>query len=245
MALVGVVVLSLLAGGVVNYLADAVPHSTTKAVCFLCGEVLPAAVYLRWWQPCPHCGRRRWRHGVVLALAVAAGAALWLWPPKWGFWAVWAVAMYALAIIVMDVEHRMIWFSVSGMGALLGLGLGVWRHGWLATLLGGAAGAGVMLALFFLGRAYDHWKARRAGEPPSEEPALGFGDVILMGGLGLLLGWPGVWAGLTFAIFLGGAFSLLFLLYGVLRWHRWRLDAYIPYGPFLVLGALLVIWMAK
>ncbi|HFC08467.1 MAG TPA: hypothetical protein ENJ54_01240 [Chloroflexi bacterium] len=245
MALAGVVLLSLLAGGMVNYLADVLPRNTARPVCFLCGEALPAAAYWRWWQPCLHCGRRRWRHGVVLALAVAAGAALWLSPPKWGFWAMWALVMYALIVIVMDVEHRLILHSVSGAGALLGLGLGVWRHGWLATLLGGAAGAGVMLALFFLGNAYALWKARRAGEPPPEEPALGFGDVTLMGGLGLLLGWPGVWAGLTFAVLLGGAFSLLFLLYGLLRWRRWRLDAYIPYGPFLMLGALWVIWMAK
>jgi leader peptidase (prepilin peptidase)/N-methyltransferase len=103
----------------------------------------------------------------------------------------------------------------------------------------------VMLVLFFAGNGYALWKAKRAGEPPPEEPALGFGDVTLMGGLGLLLGWPGVWAGLTLAVLLGGAFSLLFLLYGLVRWRRLRLDAYIPYGPFLVLGALGVIWLAK
>ncbi len=245
MALAGVVVLSLLAGAAVNYLADVLPHAARGPICLQCGERLSAADYFRWWQPCPHCGRRRWRHGVVLALMAAAGAGLWLSPPKWGFWAVWVVVVYALAVVVMDVEHRLILHSVSSAGALLGLALGAWRHGWAATLLGGVSGAGVMLALFFLGNGYALWKARRAGEPPPEEPALGFGDVTLMGGLGLLLGWPGVWAGLTFAVLLGGAFSVLFLLYGLLRWRRWRLDAYIPYGPFLVLGALAVIWLAK
>lgn len=246
MALAGVVLLSVLAGVVVNYAADVLPQgSGGKPVCMFCGQPLPWGAYFRWWQPCPHCGRRRWRHGVVLTLMAAAGAWLWLVPPKWGFWPVWGFTVYALAVIVMDVEHRLILHSVSGFGAVLGAALGVWRHGWLSTLWGGLFGAGVMLVLFFLGNGYVLWKAKRAGEPPPEEPALGFGDVTLMGALGLLLGWPGVAAGLTLSILLGGAFSVLFLLYGLVRWRRLVMDAYLPYGPFLVLGALLAILMAK
>ena len=242
--MVGIFLLSIIAGAVVNYLADAMPQATWRPRCFLCGEHLGWGAYFAWWRRCPHCGRRRWRHGAVLAVLGAGGAILWLFPPKWGFWPLWALSIYAMLVIVIDGEHRLILYEISAFGAVLGGGLGIWRHGWLPTLEGGLAGAGVMLALFFLGNGYALWKARRAGAPPPEEPALGFGDVTLMGGLGLLLGWPGVAAGLIFAILLGGAFSVLFLLYGLLRWRRLRMDAYIPYGPFLVLGTLLSLLLA-
>jgi len=240
-----VVLISLAAGAVINFFADALPRDTLRPVCMFCGKPLPWGEYARWWRPCPHCGKTRWRHGVVLALMVAAGAFLWLYPLGWGFWPMWALSVYALAVIVMDVEHHLILNEVSAVGAVLGAALGIWRHGLVPTLLGGLAGAGVMLLLYLLGNAYAVWKAKRAGEPRPEEPALGFGDVTLMGALGLLLGWPGMLAGLTLAIFLAGAFSVLFLLYGFVRWRRLRLDAYIPYGPFLILGALWAILLAK
>jgi prepilin signal peptidase PulO-like enzyme (type II secretory pathway) len=50
---------------------------------------------------------------------------------------------------------------------------------------------------------------RRMRTPEGE--ALGFGDVILGGVLGLLLGWPAIVLGLVVAFLLGGIFSLFYL----------------------------------
>ncbi len=71
-----------------------------------------------------------------------------------------------------------------------------------------------------------------------EEPedALGFGDVNLGGVIGLLLGWPGIIAGLVFAILLAGGFSLVYLLIKLLR-REYRPSLAIPYGPFLAASA--------
>jgi len=239
-------IIGLLVAFPVNYLADVLPWEggrIGKAVCGRCGGALGWQEYLLWWKPCPHCGKVRWRHGVVLLALPVLSALLWLYPGKWGFWAMWALLVYATLVTVIDAEHRLILHEISAVGALLLGGLGIWRHGLVSTLLGGAAGGGIMLALFLLGNGYAYFKARRANEPPPTEPALGFGDVALSTNLGLLLGWPGIIAGLTLAILVAGGFSLLFVLYALLRWHRLRLDAYIPYGPFLLLGALLAIYV--
>lgn len=238
--------MGLIAAFPVNYLADVLPWKDGrlgKALCGRCGGALGWGEYLRWWKPCPHCGKARWRHGIVLVSLTVLSALLWIYPGKWGFWAMWVLLVYAMLVAVIDAEHRLILHVVSATGALLLGGLGIWRHGLEATLLGGAAGASIMLLLFLLGNGYAYLKARRANQPPPTEPALGFGDVALSTDLGLLLGWPGILAGLTFAILVAGAFSLLFLLYALLRWHRLRTDAYIPYAPFLLLGALLAIYV--
>ena len=82
--------------------------------------------------------------------------------------------------------------------------------------------------------------ARWRGES-GEEEALGFGDVNLSGVLGLMLGWPVIVLGLVLAILLGGAVSLVYLLL-MLVLRRYRRYAAIPYGPFLVAGAVILIF---
>jgi len=96
---------------------------------------------------------------------------------------------------------------------VLGLGLGVWQHGLLDTLLGGAAGFGTMFALYLLGDSFARWIARRRGEA-LDEVALGFGDVNLLGVIGLILGWPGIVAGLVLGILIAGLVSFLYLSCG-------------------------------
>jgi prepilin signal peptidase PulO-like enzyme (type II secretory pathway) len=107
--------------------------------------------------------------------------------------------------------------------------------------LGGAAGFGIMLGFYLLGELFARWLRSRRGLPP-EEVALGFGDVNLAGILGLLLGWPGITAGLILAILLGGAGSLLYILWMVIR-RRYQSMAAIPYGPFMVLAAVILLYL--
>ena len=67
------------------------------------------------------------------------------------------------------------------------------------------------------------------------KPAMGFGDVKLMGLLGALAGWKGVVFGFFIACFLGSIF-------GIVRLALYR-DRYLPFGPFLTMGCLLVaLW---
>jgi leader peptidase (prepilin peptidase)/N-methyltransferase len=76
-----------------------------------------------------------------------------------------------------------------------------------------------------------------------DEIALGFGDVNLSGVIGLLLGWPGVLAGLVGAIILGGVVSGLYLAWQAVN-KRYEAFSALPYGPFLALSALFLLFIA-
>jgi leader peptidase (prepilin peptidase)/N-methyltransferase len=64
-------------------------------------------------------------------------------------------------------------------------------------------------------------------------PGFGFGDVRLAGLLGLLSGMANVFAALFVAALAAGVVSILLLLA-----RRARVGSYVPYGPYLVIGAL-------
>jgi leader peptidase (prepilin peptidase)/N-methyltransferase len=165
---------------------------------------------------------------------------LWHYTPgRLEFWpgVVW-VAFFGV-VIVIDMEHRLILHPVSLVGAVIAAVFGTWWHGWLFTLIGGLAGFGIMLALYYLGYLFAKGLGKMRGQEIDEE-ALGFGDVSLSGVIGLLLGWPGVTIGLIYAILLGGAVSVIVILYSLLA-RRYQAFQAIPYGPFLALAALLVL----
>jgi len=149
--------------------------------------------------------------------------------------------VYFALVAVIDIEHRLILHPVSLVGAVLGAISGTVLHGFLPTLLGGAAGFAIMLVLYLLGVVFLKWVSRRRGEPV-DEVALGFGDVNLGGINGLLLGWPGIIAGLFLAILIGGLISGLYLVYQLVR-RRYRAFAALPYGPFLILSVLYLVYL--
>ena len=114
-------------------------------------------------------------------------------------------------------------------------------HGIKDTLFGGGAGFGIMLALYYFGVLFTRLLSRRR-EEPMDEVALGFGDVNLSLILGLLLGWPGITAGLFFAVLAGGLGSGIYLLVNKLTRGYENFTA-IPYAPFLLFGAMILIFV--
>lgn len=153
---------------------------------------------------------------------------------------VWLV--YFGVIIVIDIEHRLILHPVSWVGAALSLATGLWLHGWVSTAIGGVVGFGVMLGIYWLGILYVRFFARGKGHPVEEGDAFGFGDVNLSGVIGLLLGWPGILAGLVLAILFAGAITIMFLV-GALAARRYRPNLALPYGPFLAASAIYLLYL--
>ncbi len=229
----------------VNYLADVLPamRQLTTPACKQCAAKFRWTDYLL-LKNCPACGhphgRRTW---VTQIFGVAATIYIWVSPPQaLGFWLGFFLLIYLAVVFVIDVEHRLVLHPVSIFGAALGLLVGSILHGIVLTLIGGAAGFGIMLLLYYLGILFARWMSHRRGETVIEDgDALGFGDVNLAGVLGLILGWPLISVGILTAILAGGLVSLVIIL-GMLALKRYQAFAAIPYAPFLILGAILLLY---
>jgi leader peptidase (prepilin peptidase)/N-methyltransferase len=168
---------------------------------------------------------------------------IWIWksPPEiLGFWSGYLLMIYFGVVVIIDLEHRLIMHPISLVGVALGLYIGIVINGILDTIIGGIIGFGIMWLMFKFGELILGWISKLRGQD-TDEVALGFGDVNLSGVLGLMLGWPGIVVGLLIAILLGGIVSLIYLVI-LLIVRRYQLFSSLPYGPFLVAGAILIIY---
>jgi len=242
----GVAFLGYLIGISINYLADVLPltRRLSSVPCRNCGHPLSLGAYVL-LQPCPVCKSPRaprafWVQTICMLLTLA----LWLFPPprRLPLEVAWALLLLFGVILVIDLEHRVILYQVSIVAAFLGLALGSWLNGLFPSLVGGGLGFGIMLVLYYLGEGFRRWVSRRRGEPV-DEVALGFGDVTLGGVLGLMLGWPRVGIGLLFAILLGGLVGGLFLLAMTIT-RRYRPFTALPYAPFMLIAAAILLYRA-
>ena len=67
--------------------------------------------------------------------------------------------------------------------------------------------------------------------------AMGAGDVKLAAFIGAATGFPNIVTALIFGVFVGGIVALILIVARIKT-----LKSYIPYGPFLVLGGVLVMF---
>jgi len=72
----------------------------------------------------------------------------------------------------------------------------------------------------------------------SRGKGMGFGDVKLAFFMGLFLGWPKVLVALFLAFFLGAIIGVFLIVLG-----RKGLKSEIPFGPFLVIGTLIALFL--
>lgn len=72
----------------------------------------------------------------------------------------------------------------------------------------------------------------------SGKEAIGFGDVKLVGALGLFFGWRSIIAISIISFLIGSIFSIILLLI-----KKKKTDEYIPFGPFIVIGSFIIIFV--
>ena len=245
----GAAALGLLAGALVNTLADRVVGVDepiwSASQCRKCLEPLAPASPLALGElvnrrVCAACGQptSRRRPLVQLALALWLPAALWrayTTPtlgglPAWALFALAALAGVALAFIfIVDLEHRLIFdLSIFPLLVVILAAVGLFDRTRLVTLALAAALSGLIFLLFYgLG-----WLLYR-------QEALGFGDVKLALLLGALVGWPGLVTALFATAILAAVLSLLLLASGSVERR-----AFIPFGVFMTLGAAFALLAA-
>ena len=244
-------ILGWLSGWLVNYLADTLPftRSLSRPTCTNCKAAYHWGDYLL-FRNCITCGKRRSvRTLLAQAILTVTPVLIWIFPRvNFPFVVAFILFIYLTLVFIIDLEHRLILHPVSLFGAILALGIGIYLrgensivHGITSTLIGGAFGFGIMLAFYFIGEWFVRYMARKRGMP-SDEVALGFGDVNLSGILGLLLGWPAIVAGLIFAVLGGGLISLIIIV-GMLITKKYKAFTAIPYAPFLILSALYMLYV--
>jgi leader peptidase (prepilin peptidase)/N-methyltransferase len=166
--------------------------------------------------------------GLVTALFV------WKWHASPAWLAVSLLAVYVLIVVsVIDFETMLISDAFSLALFVLGVGGSLvnpfFEGSWAARLgssaLGAVAGAGFIWGLALLGKAI------------YKKEAVGEGDIFLMGGIGALCGWQGVFTAVIMASFFGSVYGVSLLLL-----KRADRMSHMPFGPFLALGAAINLY---
>ena len=238
-------VLGLLIGSFLNVVIWRVPRGESivrpPSHCPACDAQLapydniPVVSWLVLRGRCRHCAARISARYPAVETATAvlfAGFAL-----RFGWDAALPAFLYlgavcvALTLIDVDVKRlpNALTLPSYAVGAVL-LGAAALADGDRDRLVRALLGMAALYAVYFaLAFAYP------AG--------MGFGDVKLAGVLGLYLGWLGwpVWAvGLVAGFVSGGLFGVVLLAAG-----RAGRKTAIPFGPFMIFGALLAIFAGQ
>lgn len=145
------------------------------------------------------------------------------------WWLAFAVPLVLVDVAVHRLPDRLTWPAAAGtwlglgVAALTGPGPGPWLR---------ATAAGLGLAVFFAASTLA-FGAR----------GFGLGDAKLAVSVGLLLGWYG-WAlpvtGLLLALTLSALGALVLLATRRARW-----TSHLPFGPYLVLGAVGALLLVR
>ena len=132
-----------------------------------------------------------------------------------------------VAISFIDLQHQIIPDVISIPGILIGMAVSILSSNikWHASLIGAVAGGGVLylVAVVF--------------EKLTGKEGMGGGDIKLLAMIGAWLGWKSIPFVLLISSFTGAVIGG-----GSLLLARSGLQAKIPFGPFLSLGALVYLF---
>jgi leader peptidase (prepilin peptidase)/N-methyltransferase len=243
-------ILGLGLGWTANLLADRLPFHQGPSLpgCPACGARYDPlawsgiAAFLFSMQDCSYCGRERalrWPL-VELVFAVWSLFLLQVFPDPLEYLSALVLSFVFLILLITDIEHHLVPHAVT-IPAILGMlvlgGLNP-EKGWLKSSLGGVGGFLIVFGFYLLGALFTMVVSRMRGESV-DEVAFGFGDVTLATLIGVAVGWPGVILAIFIGFMAGGIFSAVFIVVSKLR-NAYVPFSTIPYGPFLILGGLLV-----
>jgi leader peptidase (prepilin peptidase)/N-methyltransferase len=133
-----------------------------------------------------------------------------------------AFACALIVLFVIDLQHQILPNVITLPGIVAGFAASVFLPpGWLSSLIGIVAGGGI---LFLIAEAYYRLRGIEG---------LGMGDVKMLAMIGAVLGWPLMVLTLIFASFAGSIIGV-----GLIASGRGGMQAALPFGTFLALGAI-------
>jgi prepilin signal peptidase PulO-like enzyme (type II secretory pathway) len=184
-------------------------------------ELIPLISFFIQLGRCRHCHKKlTWQYPIVELLSGLTFVLAYQYLSPAPIWAL--VILTLLLVTLIDLRLSVIPDQLNLFLVLLGAALLV---GDFSSLSSRVIGGGLGLAIFGLIVL------------ASRGRGMGVGDLKMAGALGFLFGWPKVVLVLGSAFVLGGIFSAI-----LLALKRKSLKEAIPFGPFLALAGVIVIF---
>ena len=144
----------------------------------------------------------------------------------------WIFIAICVSVAFIDLDHRIIPDELSLGGWALGALTAYWdfRNGMGHLILASLGGFG----FFFLFAVLYEKATGRVG--------LGGGDIKFMGTIGIFLGFGGIWASLMISSVVGSVIGIGLAALRKKEGGETVMRTAIPYGPFLVFGALIELY---
>ena len=252
--------IGLLAGAVVNVLADDLPHrrrvsvphypdriprpltAWVTIVAFIPGQqTSPSGAKLGWRYPLTELGTAALMMLTVLVTAEDPEVS----NLQMIFYLIY-MPIFVL-ITVIDLEHRLILFVViipsCAIAILDAILTPVSHRPDLSTaLIGGLLGFGVFFVMYLGGILFSYVVAKARGYD-LPEVAFGYGDVMLSTLCGIILGWQPMIIAIFLAVFLGAAGAVIYLVIRGIT-GNYNMFTPLPYGPYIVAGTLILLLFA-
>jgi leader peptidase (prepilin peptidase)/N-methyltransferase len=203
--------------------------------CPRCGHLLawfeniPVVSFIVLGRRCRKCGAPiSWQYPLVELVTCAMFVAATL---KFGLsWLLVSRLVLVCSMIVLfmiDLRHRILPNAITLPGIVLGFAFSlVTDPGWVASLVGIAAGGGILLAI-----AEAYYRIRH-------EDGLGMGDVKMLAMIGAFLGWKGMLLTLVLSSLVGSLVGV-----GLIATRRGDMKYALPFGTFLAAAAIVAIFV--
>jgi prepilin signal peptidase PulO-like enzyme (type II secretory pathway) len=266
-----VILIGLIAGVLVNVLADELPYRRNPAapvfpdgtprpivawsgiIAFLTGNRAPQISQ-------PDDGRARthvktnqlsWRYPLtelftifLMLLALQAIQNHGITEPLQIFFLFVYMAVMAL-IVVIDIEHKLILFVVIIPTIIIALADSILTSNIGPNLQNAIAGGLLGFFAFYLAYQGGFLFNRIAGKMRGQAintTAFGYGDVMMITLSGVLLGFAHVFVAMFITVFLGAFGAIIYLLSRKLLSGKYNAFTALPYGPYIVAATIIMIF---
>ncbi len=239
--MLGYALLGLIVGALLNHLATRLPRREPLAVLPECPNCRRRHHPLEWVgiialltgrRRCPTCGfLPSLRAPIVELFTALLFAHLWeRYGPSTQLALFTLHSLVFILVVITDLEHRLILHVVMFPAIAFAFITALLRDDTNYRLLwfGGLLGFLLVFAIYLAGPLFVRLWGQVRGQTTAEAP-FGFGDVTLSSFIGLVVG------------FLGGIAALAVILSRLLLQKRYTALMVIPYGPFLVVGGMLIL----